>query len=194
MQKRNKLIIHSSIIIFVTLFLDIVTKYLVHLNLYPYETVSIIDNFLSIVYTKNTGSAFSFLSNSPVWFRKPFFIIVPLSAMILIVFLIRNAVKEGKENKLHVCAFSMIVGGALGNFINRITTGSVVDFIQFKITSTYYWPSFNVADIGITIGVAILFMEMIYVDQNQKKQKLALENTKKKTKTKKKEPSKKYKK
>jgi signal peptidase II len=169
MQKRNKLIIYSGIIIFISVLLDLLTKYLVHINLYPYESITVIDNFFSIVYAKNTGSAFSFLSNAPVWFRKPFFIIIPLAAMLLIAFLIKNAIKEGKENKFQVYAFSMILGGALGNFINRISTGSVIDFLQFKLTRTYYWPSFNVADIAITIGVAILFIEMIYVEQKKKK-------------------------
>ncbi len=168
MQKRNKLIVHSAIIILEILIIDLISKYLVHANLYLYESIPVIDNFFNIVYTKNTGSAFSFLSDAPIWFRKPFFIIIPLAAMILIAFLIRNAVKEGKENKFQVYAFSAIIGGALGNFINRIATGSVVDFLQFKITRTYYWPSINVADIAITIGVAILFIEMIYVEQKKK--------------------------
>ena len=179
MQKRNKLIVWSVVIVSTVLILDLVTKYLIHINMYPYHTIVVIEDFFNLVYTKNTGSAFSFLSNSPDWFRKPFFIIVPLSAMILIAFLIRGALKRGKENVAQVYSFSLIIGGALGNFVNRVLTGSVIDFLQFKITRTYYWPSFNVADIAITIGVAILFIEMIYIEHKQRKQRAAVKKSKK---------------
>lgn len=182
MQKRNKLIRVSTLIVLISLTLDLVSKYIVHLNMHYLQTISVIDNFFNLVYVRNTGSAFSFLSTAPDWFRKPFFIIVPLCAMILILFLMRNALRKGKENPLQVYAFSLIISGALGNFINRIFMGSVIDFLQFKITRTYYWPSFNVADIAITIGVALLFIEMIQVEHKERKLKRKTLNKKEKSK------------
>ncbi|MCX6112219.1 MAG: signal peptidase II [Proteobacteria bacterium] len=161
MQKRNKLILLSVLIIVVVVILDQITKYMIYSDMFPYETRQIIGDFFSVVYAKNNGSAFSFLNDAPVWFRKPFFLIIPFAAMVLVFYLLKNAMKKGKENVLQILAFSFVMGGAMGNFVSRITYGFVIDFLQFKITSTYYWPSFNVADISITIGVGLLLIEML---------------------------------
>ncbi|MEI6092164.1 MAG: signal peptidase II [bacterium] len=170
MQKRNKLILVSVIIVIFVVLLDQITKYLIDVNMLPYQTNPILPGFFNIVYARNYGAAFSFLNDAPVWFRKPFFIIIPLAAMVLVGFLIRNALKKGKENVYQVVAFSLVIGGAMGNFINRLTYGFVIDFLQFKITQTYYWPSFNVADMAITIAVALLFIEMMSVEKKRKRE------------------------
>jgi len=168
MQKRNKLIALSVLIILVVLALDQITKHIVYAGMYPYETRPVIDGFFNIVFAKNYGSAFSFLNGAPAWFRKPFFIIIPLAAVVFVAYLLKNAMKAGKENLLHVFAFSLVIGGALGNFINRITYGFVVDFLQFKITSNYYWPSFNVADIAITVAVGLLLIDMMTIEKRRR--------------------------
>ncbi len=170
MQKRNKLILISVIIVLAIVILDQITKHMIYLNMYPYEVRPIIDDFFSIVYAKNNGSAFSFLHNAPEWFRKPFFFVIPLAAMALVFYLLKNAMKKGQENILQIFAFSFVMAGALGNFINRLTYGFVIDFLQFKITPTYYWPSFNVADISITIGVGLLLIEMLSMEKKRKRE------------------------
>lgn len=170
MQKRNKLILVSILTIAFVVILDQITKHIIHTTLTPYEVRPVIADFFNIVYAKNYGAAFSFLNDAPVWFRKPFFIIVPIAAMILVWFLLRNALKKGKENVYQIVAFSLVIGGAMGNFINRLTYGYVVDFLQFKITETYYWPSFNVADMAITLAVTLLFIEMMSVEKKRKRE------------------------
>ncbi|MEI6080370.1 MAG: signal peptidase II [bacterium] len=171
MQKRNKLILLSAIIVVLVVILDQISKYMIYSSMYPYEVKPIISNFFNIVYAKNYGSAFSFLNDAPAWFRKPFFIMVPLAAMVLVLYLLKNAMRLGKENILQVFAFSLVIGGALGNFLNRLTYGFVIDFLQFKITNTYYWPSFNVADISITVAVTLLFIEMTSVERKKRSDK-----------------------
>jgi signal peptidase II len=170
MQKRNKLIILSAAIVVLAVVLDQITNHMIYATMYPYETRPVIEGFFNIVYAKNYGAAFSFLNGAPEWFRKPFFMVVPLAAIILVVVLLRNALKKGKENTLQAFAFSLVIGGALGNLLNRITYGFVVDFLQFRITRTYYWPSFNVADIAITIAVALLLIEMMTMEKRKKAQ------------------------
>ena len=179
MQKRNKLIFISVLVILVMVILDQITKHMIYINMFPYEVRPVIENFFSIVYAKNNGSAFSFLNSAPAWFRKPFFFVIPLAAMVLVFYLLKNAMKKGKENLLQIFAFSFVMGGAMGNFINRLTYGFVIDFLQFKITPTYYWPSFNVADISITIGVGLLLIEMLSMEKKRKKEKKKRVYTKK---------------
>ena len=165
MFRSNKLIRTAVIIILGTLVLDIFTKWLIHVYLVPYESVTIIDNFAYLVYAKNLGSAFSFLHDAPVWFRKPFFLTIPLVAMIFIGYVMHKS----KENKVQFLSFAVVLAGALGNFINRIYPGYVIDFMDIKITNTYHWPSFNVADIAISVGVIMVMLDML--KQETKKNK-----------------------
>lgn len=158
--KRTALIIISVIVI-----LDLFTKWLIDYYMVPYQAVSIIDGFFNIVYAKNLGSAFSFLHSAPDWFRKPFFFIIPLAAMTFITYIMIKS----QKNKTQFLAFACVLGGALGNFISRIYPGYVIDFLDVKITSTYHWPSFNVADIGITIGVILIMLDMVKMESKKKK-------------------------
>ena len=85
-----------------------------------------------------------------------FFISVSLVAVTVIAFMIRKA-----SDRLLVVSFSLIAGGAVGNLIDRVRYGEVVDFIQWYV-KTWYWPSFNVADSAITVGVALLVIDMLF--------------------------------
>jgi len=178
MQRRNKLILISVIVLLLTVGIDLYTKGLILKYMALYSTTDVFGGFLSFVHSKNYGAAFSFLNGSPDWFRKPFFVIVPLLAMGLIVFIMI----KGKNSVINIVAFSMILGGALGNFISRNIYGFVTDFIDVKLSSTYHWPTFNVADIAITIGVFIVFIGMIKVEAARKRK---IAETKKPKKTKK---------
>lgn len=118
----------------VVLILDQITKYLAAGSK---ADITLIRNFLSLSYTTNTGAGFSILQG-----RQLFLIIFSVIALGIIIYLYRQTPAEW------IPFTAMIFGGALGNLIDRIIRGYVVDFISFSI-----WPSFNVADIGITIGV-----------------------------------------
>ena len=136
--------------------LDQLTKYLVEKYMRMYEVVPVIRGFFNLTRVRNKGAAFSLLSTAPEGFRSVFFIFVPLAAVVVIAMMIRKA-----KDRLLVVSFSLIAGGAVGNLVDRIRFGEVVDFIQWYVKS-WYWPSFNVADSAITAGVALLVLDMVF--------------------------------
>jgi signal peptidase II len=143
-------------IIGLVLALDLVTKYLVQVHMRLYDVVTIVPGFFNLTYVRNKGAAFGVLSNLPEIWRTAFFVTVTLIALVVIAVLIRKT-----HERLLVSAFSLIAAGAAGNMIDRMRYGEVVDFIQWYVKS-YYWPSFNVADSAISIGVGLLAIEMLF--------------------------------
>jgi signal peptidase II len=142
-------------IIGVVLVLDQFTKYLVEKSIRMYDVIPVLPGFFNLTHVRNKGAAFSLFSTMPNGFRSAFFITVTLVAVAALAVLIS---KTGE--RLLVAAFSLIAGGAVGNVIDRIRFGEVVDFIQWYYRS-FYWPSFNVADSAISIGVGLLVIDMI---------------------------------
>lgn len=110
-----------------------------------------LNSFLNLVLAYNKGAAFSFLASASGWQRYFFTGISVVAIVFILYFMRRNA-----GQKLFCWAFSLILGGAIGNLIDRIMYGHVIDFIDFYI-GKWHWPAFNVADSAITIG-AILFI------------------------------------
>lgn len=160
MLKRYKIILS----IFIPYLLDQLSKFLIYKNFVLYEKKVIIDGLFNIRYNKNFGAAFSFLNDAPVWFRKPFFILIPLAAIVFVSYLL---IKHTKNNILKLYAFSFIIAGALGNLTDRFTYGYVIDFLDFHIKN-YHWPTFNVADISIFIAIVLLIIDEI---KNKEKKK-----------------------
>lgn len=126
---------------------DIIVKYMVNKLLIVNESIIVIKNFLNITYVKNTGAAWSILSKST-------FLIIIISGLIILG-IILYIWKNKPSKKLEKIAYSLILGGALGNFINRICCGYVIDFFDINIFGWNY-PIFNLADVFIVIGVIIL--------------------------------------
>ena len=140
--------IKKIIILFIILLIDQVTKYLVAMN----DTfISVINNFFYIDYTSNTGAAFSILSGHNI-------ILILISLVMCVV--LYHFMYSYREGKLTNLAFGMLFGGILGNLADRLFIGYVRDFISFKF-GNYYFPTFNIADIGITVGVLLLFIVTI---------------------------------
>ena len=137
------------IIVFTLIFLliDVLSKLVVSHSFHLNESVKIINNFLDITYVKNTGAAWSIFADKS-------FIVIILSAIIIlavIVYLYSNR----PNMMIEKIAYALILGGAIGNFINRILYGYVIDFIDISIFH-YDYPIFNLADCFIVIGVIIL--------------------------------------
>ncbi len=149
------------VIIALVLLLDQVTKYLIVSRVRMNEIIPVIPGFFNITHVHNRGAAFSLLATAPEAFRGAFFIIITVIAVAVIAFLIVKT-----REPLSVISFSLIAGGAVGNLIDRVRHGEVVDFIQWYVKSLY-WPSFNVADSAITIGVALLAIEMVFVKKTE---------------------------
>jgi len=122
--------------------------------------ISVIDGFFRLKYAENPGAAWGLLRNASPTFRIPFFIIVSLLAIGLIVWFFRRI---EPHKRLLPLAVPLVLGGALGNLVDRVRWGKVVDFVDWFITiggEEKHWPTFNVADAAITVGVALLIIEM----------------------------------
>ncbi len=141
----------------VVLVLDQITKYIIRTRVRLYDTLTVISGFFDITYVRNKGAAFGILSNLPDVWRCAFFITVTIVALVVLIALIVKT-----HDRLPLYAFSLIAGGAIGNVIDRIRYCEVVDFVQWHVKS-FYWPSFNVADSAITIGIVLLAIEMLFI-------------------------------
>lgn len=127
--------------------------------------VTVVDNFWNYRYIENPGAAWGFLSGSASQLRTPFFLCVSLVAMgFILTYFARSA---DHERSLRT-ALALVLGGAVGNFLDRIRLGYVIDFIDWHIYDRFTWPTFNVADAAITVGVVILLVDMM----TQKKTRL----------------------
>lgn len=137
--------------------LDQLTKLYIQRTLTLGEGIVIIPGFFQISYVLNPGAAFGFLAGSHPAFRNPFFIGVSILAIFLIVYYSRRAKEKGP---LFVMGLGFILGGAVGNLIDRLRIGMVVDFLDFYLGS-YHWPTFNVADATITTGVFLMLLDLL---------------------------------
>lgn len=120
--------------------------------------VVVIQDYWDFQYTENPGAAFGLLADGHEDWRVPFFITVSLLAVLMILYILRSV---RWEQQLMVWGLSFIAAGALGNFIDRIRFGYVIDFIVWKYTDAYRWPTFNIADAFICIGVGLMAIELI---------------------------------
>ncbi len=134
--------------------LDQLSKIWVVHHFILYESREIIPGFFHLTYLTNTGAAFGLLAGHPGWLRQVFFIGVAVIALTAIFFIHRRI--KG-ISRWYTVSLAMIGGGAVGNLLDRIRLGSVVDFLDFSI-SGHHWPAFNVADSAITVGVAIILL------------------------------------
>ena len=137
--------------------IDQLTKAVITEKLFMYGTHKVIDGFFNLVYVMNPGAAFGFLSRTPELFRYSFFIGITVLAMLLIIYYL---VKSGHEQAIITLSLALIFGGAVGNLIDRIRFGAVVDFLDFYI-GNWHWPAFNAADSAITVGAALMLWEMM---------------------------------
>src|SRR3990172_5228005 len=138
------------------LLLDQATKFLVMRHIRMFEVITVIPGFFNLTYVRNRGAAFGMLAGVGGAWRSAFFIVVTVIAVAAIVLLIRKT-----SERLLIAAFSLIAGGALGNLIDRVRWGEVVDFIDWYVRS-YHWLTFNIADSAISVGVGLLVIDMLF--------------------------------
>jgi signal peptidase II len=152
---KKKYFILSATVAAVVL-LDYITKAYIDSNMSLHESIAVIGGFLNVTYVRNPGAAFSFLASASPGFRSVFFLTVTVLAIILVLYYIA---KSKTEEPLMVFALSLILSGALGNFIDRVRLGEVIDFIDVHL-GDYHWPAFNVADSAITVGAFIMLFAL----------------------------------
>jgi signal peptidase II len=129
------------------------------------QNIPIVPGFFDLTFVLNPGAAFSLFATLPEWIRNPFFILISVGAAVLIV---AYRSRYLRENRLASVSLALIFGGAIGNLIDRLRYGVVVDFLDAHIYQ-YHWPIFNVADSSISVGVALLLLEMLLEWRRERK-------------------------
>jgi signal peptidase II len=136
---------------------DQLTKFIVDRSMPLHHSIPIIEGFFSLTYVRNTGAAFGIFAGSAELFRRPFLILVSVVAIGFIVVMLKRL---RDSEKWLVIALAFILGGAIGNLIDRVLYGEVIDFLDC-FWGSYHWPAFNVADSFITVGVTITLFILI---------------------------------
>jgi len=142
--------------------LDQLSKQLVESNFLVFEVLPVLP-YLNLTLVYNEGAAFSFLSDQGGWQRWFFILIGLMVSLVLIIWINRLAVNQ----RLSAVALSLVVGGALGNILDRILLGHVVDFIDVYYRE-WHWPAFNVADSAISLGVILMLIDAVREERRGK--------------------------
>lgn len=145
--------INLFIIAILVIAADFYTKYLVYTHMALHETIELPVKFIQLTYVQNFGGAFGIFQH-----QKLFFIVAAAVAVTCVLYFFDDIKEMGR---LSFVSASLIFGGAIGNLIDRIRFGYVVDFLDLR-----WWPVFNVADIALTVGVFLLFIEVIRFGRN----------------------------
>ncbi len=149
-----KLICRLMLVVLPVLVLDQASKLYIDRHFALYESQTVIDHFFNITYVRNKGAAFGILSDSAI--RIPFFLAITVLAVIAILWYLRQL---GEQERLQAFSLRLILAGALGNLIDRIRLGEVIDFLDVHWYQ-HHWPAFNVADSAITVGVGLLLIDL----------------------------------
>jgi len=145
---------------------DQLTKLWIMTTFALHEQLNIIPGFFNLIHVTNTGAAFGFLAGSKSLLRQVFFVGVAVIALVIMVSVYGHLKKQGK---IFVYALGLIAGGAVGNLIDRLRFGSVIDFLDFFIGS-HHWPAFNAADSAITVGVALFMLGTLLQHAKEKRE------------------------
>lgn len=153
----------SFIAIFaITLILDQLTKIWIVADFHYAERWVLIPGLLDFTHVRNPGGAFSFFAGAPAFQRMTFFLGTTTVAIILLLFFFRRLPEDAL---LSAVALGAILGGAVGNMIDRIVYGEVIDFIDVHLWGGYTWPTFNLADSFIVVGVGVLIVETFLLEE-----------------------------
>jgi signal peptidase II len=146
-----------AIVPIVSIILDQWTKGIIVDRFQLGESIPVLSSFFNITYVRNTGAAFGFMATVDSSLRIPFFLIVPTIALLVIAYLFRKLPAHDVKT---AWALSLVMGGAIGNLIDRVKYGYVVDFLDFHWKYQAHFPAFNVADSAICIGVGLLMLDI----------------------------------
>ncbi len=145
--------------------LDQMSKIWVRHSIAPYETISLIPGFFNLVQVRNRGMAFGVLNRADAEWSSYILITASFVAIALLLFWFAGIKQEGRGA---LVGLSLVVGGAVGNLIDRLRFHEVIDFLDFHIGG-YHWPAFNLADSAITVGTLWLAVYLLFSDTATKK-------------------------
>lgn len=155
--RGGRAVIRAILLAGVVVVVDQISKALISRTMALHESIPLLPS-LNLTYTRNPGAAFSLLADADATFRFWFFLVVSLAAVVMILGFLRQ-VPPGEWWTL--VALGLILGGAVGNLIDRMRFGEVIDFIDVY-AGAYHWPVFNVADSGITVGMVMLLGHLLF--------------------------------
>ena len=164
-MKKDYLIfmLPASIIII----LDQITKMIIAGSINHYDSVKVIDGFFNLVNVRNRGMAFGLMNRADT--DLPFFLLSGATFIAILLILYWFKTLKGGDRKL-IFGLSLILGGATGNFIDRIRLREVIDFLDFFI-GTYHWPAFNIADSSISLGTFWIVINVLFFNSHEKQSK-----------------------
>ena len=139
------------------------TKWLAETKLTFHDPVPVIEPFLNWTLAYNYGAAFSFLADAGGWQKWFFSGLALLMSLFLIIYLL----KAPRKATLLSLGLAMVLGGALGNLIDRLLHGHVIDFIHVHYADVWHYPIFNIADVGISIGVLLIVIDMLFLEKKR---------------------------
>jgi signal peptidase II len=148
-----------------TVFLDQLSKFFVLKHLPLHQTRPVIEGFFQLVHVRNRGMAFGLLNRPGIEFGLYLLIAASIGAVAL---LLVWSLRLGDRNQRVLPGLSLIVGGAIGNLIDRVRLGEVVDFLDF-FAGSYHWPAFNVADCAITVGTIWVALLLLFRERPRSK-------------------------
>lgn len=146
------------IIVSIVVLSDQLSKLYIDSAMWPHQSITVIDNYFDITYVRNPGGAFGLFARGERWIVRPALLGLSAVAVVVILLIYRNTPVDRLLVRL---AFSLVLGGAIGNFIDRIRFDEVIDFLDVHWYH-YHWPAFNVADAAITVGVALLCWDLFF--------------------------------
>ncbi len=148
--------------------LDQLTKLWIVREFVLYESRVVVPGLFNLTYLTNNGAAFSMLAGTPALWRQVLFITIALVALILLVIAHH---RFGRQSAWYTVGMALIAGGAVGNLIDRVRQGAVIDFLDVYV-GDHHWPAFNVADAGITIGVTVFIFVSVLFDRADRQQQV----------------------
>ncbi len=148
---------------FGVLLLDQWTKHAVQQRLALHQRIEVIRGFFNLVHVRNPGGAFGIFGWEKGGFGSLLFVVFSLIAVGSILFLF---IRLKEDEKIFSLSLSLVLSGALGNLIDRLKYGEVVDFLDFQLFS-FHWPAFNIADSAITVGIGLMVLELLIRDRKK---------------------------
>jgi lipoprotein signal peptidase len=164
---RHRIILSYAVLV---ILLDQATKWLVNENI-PFHDSLPVTSFFNLVHLRNYGAAFGVFNNPEGTWQFWFFLASTLLAMVIIYFVAKGA---RERDKTLFTGLGLIMGGAIGNFIDRIRFNSVVDFLDFHWAG-FHWPAFNIADTAICIGVGLAMIVLLFTPLPRKENSLDID-------------------
>ena len=147
----------------VVLLIDQLSKYYFEHRLAEYESIRLIDPVLDLTLAYNRGAAFSLLANQSGW-QKWFFVLLGLTVSLFLLSYLRQVPKQARMLSV---GLALILGGAIGNVIDRLLYGHVIDFIHVHYGDVWHYPIFNVADMGICVGMALVVIDVLFLEKKR---------------------------